>query len=842
MGSRKRARDEMEIDETPQEPSMLHKLRNMWQFANLAQYIFLFGDAVKIDSDLDIEELEKECLQPQSSEKLAHVGLALLKHVSSHKGLTLEIFDEYTRRQFVAKDPSRNPFGTEDEPKKFNNFDVFTKIRVLHQLSVWTLNNPNSVRERMAATDAEQLNWRMEPCGWDSHERTLYVLDDNRLYRRTDPPPPPSKAKSKAKPKAKANSRKSRATRSNKRRKSSEPEGDDLAEDEEVTVIQEAHDVEDDGFGGMKWECLCITFEDYQNFMSGIRNSKNADEQELYQHLEDDVLPVVAKGVEEQARKEARKLKELQVLQQLATAKRSSRISSRLEKQKEIEEAHEAERRREAELAMAQEEQERQLKMEEARESRMKTREQRVREREANRILHEEELRRLKEEGEKLGKNSNEGRLSERHLKAEMKRREEELQRLREEDEWVFDCDVCGLYGQNLDDGSHSFACERCEVWQHSKCHNITEAQAEQDDFHFICKSCKHKELAAKQPKLPPLKLRLTSDSPSARTTTANRSVPTQPTRRAEVIQIPVQGSLVPQSTPQANPSTLPLTNGSPAQGLPTTLPLMNGPSLSPRGQALGPPGIQRSEAAYGSPSQHTNGSPHMNPARPSQYGRASNGFSHTSPPRYENPRGPASPLNAYTLPLPQSNGNPFGGSSPLKPSHNQSFGNSFGDSFSRPASSPGPAGYSPVKHSPAPSPRPPNGMPNTYDFANSPHSSFPPPPSSAHGTSISPTKHSSPPPPIHMSSPAPTPAPVRFAPSPSQMPAQMLPNPVPAPEKHDPLSVLGMSETPILPPIKSLSPTANPQIMSPPQKKQSPTPERTRFAPVSGNGAGGAQ
>jgi hypothetical protein len=114
MGSRKRARDEMEAEEPAPEPSLLHKIRNMWQFANLAQYIFLFGDAVKIDNELDIEvrhnapkpssdapgtilverllnlsqELENECLKPQPSEKLAHVGLALLKHVSSHKGLT----------------------------------------------------------------------------------------------------------------------------------------------------------------------------------------------------------------------------------------------------------------------------------------------------------------------------------------------------------------------------------------------------------------------------------------------------------------------------------------------------------------------------------------------------------------------------------------------------------------------------------------------------------------------------------------------------------------------------------------------------------------------------------
>ena len=76
------------------------------------------------------------------------------------------------------------------------------------------------------------------------------------------------------------------------------------------------------------------------------------------------------------------------------------------------------------------------------------TREQRLKEREVKRILHEEELKRLKEDSEKLG--SAEARLSERHLKAEMKRREEELQKLSEEEDWIFDCSVCGLHGENL--------------------------------------------------------------------------------------------------------------------------------------------------------------------------------------------------------------------------------------------------------------------------------------------------------------------------------------------------------------------------------------------------------
>lgn len=70
-----------------------------------------------------------------------------------------EIFDEYTRRQFVAKAPQRNPFGIEEDPLKFNDFDVFTKIRVLQQLSVWTLGNADRIREKMPEKDNEQTSW-----------------------------------------------------------------------------------------------------------------------------------------------------------------------------------------------------------------------------------------------------------------------------------------------------------------------------------------------------------------------------------------------------------------------------------------------------------------------------------------------------------------------------------------------------------------------------------------------------------------------------------------------------------------------------------------------------------
>ena len=117
MVPRKRGRAEMESSEPAVEPGLLPRLRNMWEFANIMQYIFIFGKAVKIDEDFDIEvlqyraplpeawprccrwiqhiadgnmtqDLEAECLKPTASEKLADIGLSLLKFVSSHRGLT----------------------------------------------------------------------------------------------------------------------------------------------------------------------------------------------------------------------------------------------------------------------------------------------------------------------------------------------------------------------------------------------------------------------------------------------------------------------------------------------------------------------------------------------------------------------------------------------------------------------------------------------------------------------------------------------------------------------------------------------------------------------------------
>jgi hypothetical protein len=77
MSRRKRGHDEMEASEPPKEKSMLEKIRNMWEFASLYQYIYTFGDAVKIDRDLDIE-VRLQLLPAPSDGSFQVIGGAVL--------------------------------------------------------------------------------------------------------------------------------------------------------------------------------------------------------------------------------------------------------------------------------------------------------------------------------------------------------------------------------------------------------------------------------------------------------------------------------------------------------------------------------------------------------------------------------------------------------------------------------------------------------------------------------------------------------------------------------------------------------------------------------------------
>lgn len=203
----------------------------------------------------------------------------------------------------------------------------------------------------------------------------------------------------------------------------------------------------EDPSGGFKWECIAITLPEYQQFIDNIRKSKDPNEQILRDRLTEEVLPVIEKLEEAQERKRQKMEKELYNMQLLAGAKRSSRIADKHEKERLEKEAAELARRREEELIEARKEEKRRRKIEEERQYRMMGREQRIKDRENKRALHEAEMIRLAEEQKKL--ENGEGRVSERHLKAELDKRKKTLEELSEEEDWVFDCSGCGVHGEN---------------------------------------------------------------------------------------------------------------------------------------------------------------------------------------------------------------------------------------------------------------------------------------------------------------------------------------------------------------------------------------------------------
>ncbi|KAH7326762.1 hypothetical protein B0I35DRAFT_457928 [Stachybotrys elegans] len=475
------------VVESPTSP-LLHRLRNMWHFANLSQWIYLFGKAANIDESLDIEELETECLKPNSP-VLDDIALALMKLISSRKGLTCAnsptvqdfqfqkschtdsqidhshaILDDQMRKQYLLHAPDRNPFGDEETPVRFSDLDVLAKIRILQQLTQWTMVHPERLRSKLEEQrDIDQTTWRIEPYGWDSDDRTYFVLDDNRVYRLTEAPP------AQPQPRPKKSSRSAR--RSSKRRRTTDT-GDHLAMDQ-----------------------ADVTLQDVQLLLQSFEKTRDENEKVLRKQLADHLMPILEKQEESRKRKELQRERELLNLVKMANAKRSTRIAGKAERQRQEEIAREEEQKLREEEALRRREERNRLKVEHEREIRMASRDQRLKEREARRLQHEDELAQLSEDSKGAG--AGPGRISERRRLAEIERNKQALKDLeQDEEDWVFDC-ICGLHGQ-VDDGSHSVACERCNVWQHSKCLGIKEEEAERPEFRFVCAACRHHEDEAK--------------------------------------------------------------------------------------------------------------------------------------------------------------------------------------------------------------------------------------------------------------------------------------------------------------------------------------------------------
>ena len=296
------------------------------------------------------------------------------------------------------------------------------------------------------------LPQRIEELGWDREERSYYVLDDSRLYRRTEPPLPAA-----PKAKSKSNTLKAQAARrrASKRRRIETSETPEAKDGESSTAVDTRNgedtmngDDQVDTFGGFKWECIAVTSEQYREFLGSIERSRDPNEQELHLRIVEQVLPVVGKVEESHRRKMERKQRELLNVQKLTGAKRSGRLADKHERERQEREAVEAAHRNAAELAAAHREQERQSRMEQDRQSRMMTREQRIKDREFKRLLHEEELAKMAEEAKRV--EAGEARASERHLKAQIEKHKRDIEDLSAKEDWVFDCSGCGVYGKNV--------------------------------------------------------------------------------------------------------------------------------------------------------------------------------------------------------------------------------------------------------------------------------------------------------------------------------------------------------------------------------------------------------
>ena len=596
----------------------------------------------------------------------------------------------------------------------------------------------------------------------------------------------------------------------------------------------------------MVWECIAVTLDEFNAFTASLDKTRDANEKVLRKRIVDDVLPLLEKQEESRKRKQAQKERELLNLEKLATAKRSSRIAGKMEQQKQEDEMREAERKKAAEIAMAKKEQEKWQKLEKERESRMQTREQRLRERDARRILHEEELANLSDTSKKV--ETGEGRLSERHIKAEIERKKKALEELEEEEDWIFDC-ICGAYGQ-IDDGTHSIACDKCNIWQHSKCVGVKEAEADREDFTFICTTCKRRAEDAERAKnQPPIKIKIRPGSSSSQAT------PKQNGTSAVIIN--TNGNSNPGSSPQKAGYSSPAVHVAPIQ-----FPRQNGtPTLQHGFPSLENTALQRQPVMQPPQSNGYQTSP-QRPHQPVNSGTPSSSYSVPYGPPQVNTGTPAQSLNssskpasshAFSSPHPHSPTSlPPPGQPPMFTFHNGSVSqqNSAQTARNTPVQPPS-ARYSPAQGTPSnagnyiygttPSSHMVNGpRPGSSDSGHR-RSSFnmpsplagvpvltpsnkPPPPQMAR-ISNSPPTHSTTTEPIKSSPPRPS---SQGLPSDSTDSghASALPSAATglSPTKHSPPrpasnGSFGSATPSILPPITSLSPSPQHQNLSPPIK-----------------------
>ncbi|KAG0206086.1 hypothetical protein BGX28_002445 [Mortierella sp. GBA30] len=464
----------MNID--PVYHTKLLELRSMKDFAAICQFLHMFHPAFALD-DFETEDLEQALVDPSSIAYLIDLQARMLRALTQDRRISFDNWFKYAQKEFEKRAEDQNPWLDEDA-YNYESFSLATKLMILTNLCEWQLDDPERFRAHFKEEEEVAVEWTF-----------CCRASDNRLYRENPPPkknvktskqPAPS---SKVKPTPAARRGTRRSTRGQKVEDSPEPEEEEF-ETPPITP-------------GVEWEPVCITQHEWEEFANLFRRSKHPDEKALHVLINHDILPKVLGDFKE-------KEKEREKLEAIANRKRSSRIVIReLELQEKArletirqQELHVAAEQRRQEMRERRAERER-ISQQQIRDRRLKEREIRLKARE-NAIWEREEqkkrqLLRIAKEREERKQKRLAGGHADDHSEDEADHDNDE-----EEEDWFFDC-VCGVNGNNLDDGELMIACGKCNVWQHVAC--LKQEDAEQgrsakdwETVDFTCARCIAKE------------------------------------------------------------------------------------------------------------------------------------------------------------------------------------------------------------------------------------------------------------------------------------------------------------------------------------------------------------
>ncbi|KAG0063536.1 hypothetical protein BGZ89_009814 [Linnemannia elongata] len=477
----------MNVD--PEYHAKLLELRSLKDFAAVCQFIHMFHPAFALD-DFDTEQLEQALVDPQQMPYLVDLQARMLRALTQERRISFDNWFKYAQKEFEKRAQDQNPW-LEEDAVNYEYFSLETKLFILSSLCEWQLDDPEQFRSNFKEEDEVAVEWRVDPIGHDANDRTYWLFDDNRLYREN----PPVKANNKKAKQAAAkvaqqkpvpdNRRGTRRSTRGQKVEESEPEPEPEFETPPITP-------------GVQWEPVCITQQEWEDFANLFHRSKHPDEKALHNLINDDILPKILGEFKEKEKKR-------EALEAIANRKRSSRIvirefevqeKARLEALRQQEQQAAAELRKQ-ELRERRAERERQLQQHirdnrlKEREERLKARENAIWEREAKK---KQQQQRIAKEREERKKKRVAGGHKGEHSEDEAGRHQDE----EEEEDWVFDC-VCGVFGNNLDDGELMIACGKCNVWQHVACLKQEDAQqgkAETDweSVDFTCPRCIIKE------------------------------------------------------------------------------------------------------------------------------------------------------------------------------------------------------------------------------------------------------------------------------------------------------------------------------------------------------------